>query len=165
MISKINPSEIIVSHFKTFRRDRGNKFDWVSVVFQIALAVILASVHVLYFKVSDDVVSIVVSVASIIAGLLLNLMVLIYTLVTGRLRISRSNIAILEEIGNETIANIAFCILASIVLVIAALLNLTDNCYINIIGHYLMIFFGVLVTLTMLIVLVNFYTLINNSVK
>ncbi|WP_143044658.1 hypothetical protein [Delftia lacustris] len=165
VLEKINPAEIISCHFKTFLNARTKKMEWVAVALQVIVALCLAIVHVLYFKVSENVVGIVVSVASIIAGLLLNLMVLVYTLITGRLRISKSNASIVEKLGGEIIANIAFCILCSIVLVIGSLLNLTDVRWINITGQFIMCFFGAIVAFTIMMILVNFYTIIKNSAK
>lgn len=165
MLSKINPGEIIWAHVSTFSEKRGGKVEYFPVVFQLALALFLAGLHLKFFAVSENVVSIVVSVASIIAGLLLNLMVLVYTLITGRLRISKSNAETVGKLGNETIANIAFCILCSIFLIVAALLNLTDIKHIQMAGQFLMCFFGVLVALTVMMILVNFYTIIKNSAK
>ncbi len=165
MIKKINPGEIIAAHFSTFKKDRDSKICWGSIIFQIILALVLAFIHTKWFEVNENVVGIVVSSASIVAGLLLNLMVLIYTLVTGRLRISKSNVSIMEKLASATIANIAFCILCSVILVVSALCNLTSIKWINILGHFSMCFFGTLVTLTIIIILVNFYTLINNGIK
>lgn len=164
MINKMNPSEIIRSHYATFL-DKNNKINYIEIVAHIVVAISISIIHVIFFSVSENVVSIVVSVASIIAGLLLNLMVLVYTLLTGRLRVSSSNISILEGIGRNTLANIAFCIFCSIALVIFSLFNLTDIRKLNLMGHFFMCFFGVLVALTIMQILVNFYTLIKNSVR
>lgn len=165
MLDRLNPMEIIEAHIRTFGKENSAEINHGALMFQLGIALLLSLVHLFWFEVTEGVVSIVVSVASIIAGFLLNVMVLVYTLITGRLRISKSNVSMVERLGNETIANIAFCILCSIALVICSLFNLTSNVVISNIGHFFMCFFGVLVTLTILIILVNFYTLIKNSVK
>lgn len=164
MIYRINPWEIVESHFLTFYDFNSGKLCKFEIYFQFILALIISGIHISNFKVEPTDVGIVVSVAAIIAGLLLNLMVLIYTLLSTRIQdesLTESTGEIVKKIGKETLANIAFSVLLSILLVIFALFNLTDNILIKYIGQFFMVFLGTLLTITVMMVLIRFYRLMN----
>jgi hypothetical protein len=149
----------------------------MEIVGQLALASALSVIHFLYFDVDSDTVSIVVSAASIVAGLLLNLMVLIYSLLSSYIAKSEAqasnvnnpnrtsyNVENFKGVSKETLSNIAFSVLVCILLVISALMVLTTNVWIKSLGHLFLIFFGVMLIVTMMIVLLRFYRLIINDV-
>lgn len=182
MLYRLNPWEIVKEHFATFYDySNGMKLCKYEIVLQFIIAVCLAVLHVIYFKIDSTTVGIVVSAASIVAGLLLNLMVLIYSLIISKVNgvqvkssneasdvdnsVSKSEIDDFKGVGKETLSNIAFSILACIVLVFSALLTLSDNFVIYSVGHFFVIFSAILLGITILIVLLRFYRLIINNVK
>ena len=168
MISRLNPWEIVESHFQTFYDFNSNKLCRIEIASQFLIALFFALVHVKWFVVEPTDVGIVVSAAAIIAGLLLNVMVLIYTLLTTKIQddnLAAGTAEIVRRIGKETLANIAFSVLVSILLVIFALFNLTSNQTLKYIGQFLMIFLGTLLVITVMIVLIRFYRLMNFNFK
>jgi hypothetical protein len=165
MLDKLNPMDIVSAHFRTFKDEKTENTSIPQILFQFAIAILLSCVHIKIYAINETVVGIVISVAAIIAGLLLNVMVLIYTLLTGRLNSTSSNIAMIKSIGKETISNIAFSVLCSLLLVIASLLNLAEDSYTKNIGQFFMIFFGVFLIITILIILINFYTILEKGIK
>lgn len=164
MLYRINPWEIVRSHFLTFYDFQSNTLCKKEIGFQIILAALIAVVHVKVFTVDSTVVGIVVSVAALIAGLLLNVMVLIYTLLTSKNpgnQVPGTTEILVKKIGQETLANIAFSVLVSIALVVFTLLNLTDYLPVKYVGQFGMIFLGVILAITVMIVLIRFYRLMN----
>ena len=168
MISRLNPWEIVESHFLTFYDFNNNKICRFEIFCQFAIACIFACVHVKWFTVDSTDVGIVVSVAAIVAGLLLNVMVLIYTLLTSKIQdesLAAGTAVIVRKIGKETLSNIAFSVLVSILLVIFALFNLTTNQIMKCIGQFFMVFFGTFLVITIMIILVRFYRLMDFNFK
>lgn len=168
MISRLNPWEIVESHFLTFYDFNNQRLCKFEIFTQFSLALIFAFIHVKWFTVDSTDVGIVVSAAAIIAGLLLNVMVLIYTLLTSKMQeenLAAGTADIVRRIGKETLANIAFSVFVSILLVVFSLFNLTNNSTIKYIGQFLMVFLGTLLVITVMIVLVRFYRLMNFNFK
>lgn len=168
MLYRINPWEIVKSHFLTFYDFKSNTLCKKEIGFQIFFASLVAAVHVKYFCVDSTVVGIVVSVAALIAGLLLNVMVLIYTLLTAKNPSGQTPTTtdfLVKKIGKETLSNIAFSVLTSIALVVFTLLNLTDYLYLKYVGQFGMVFLGFILAITVMIVLIRFYRLMSYNVN
>lgn len=165
MLDKLNPMNIVRAHFRTFKNESTNRISKPQIVIQFAIAIFLGYLHIEFYKINEAVVGIVISVAAIIAGLLLNVMVLIYTLLTGRISASSSNVEMIRIIGKETISNIAFSVLCSLLLVVFTLLNLSSETYTKNFGQFFTVFFGSLLIITILIVLINFYTILEKGLK
>lgn len=165
MLDKLNPMNIVRAHFRTFKNESTNKISKFQIFIQFAIAIFLGCLHIEFYKINEAVVGIVISVAAIIAGLLLNVMVLIYTLLTGRISASSSNVEMIRIIGKETISNIAFSVLCSLLLVVFTLLNLSSETYTQNLGQFFTVFFGSLLIITILIILINFYTILEKGLK
>lgn len=168
MFYRINPYEIVKAHFDTFYDYRTNKKCTWELLFQFVIAAILAFVHYWKFSIDQNTVGIIVSASSIVAGLLLNLMVLIYSLLNTKAdsnNTTAAELADFKKVSNETLSNIAFCVLGCVIVVISSLLTLTDNVVINSIGHVILVFSGVILIFTMMMVLLRFYRLIANNMK
>lgn len=180
MIDKINPGQFIAAHFKTFYDYSNGRASSGEIWSQFALAGVAAFIHVFWFKIDDGAIGVVVSAASIVAGLILNLMVLIYTLLTTKLnsynaeiqrttdplvvQATTSNLSAFRKLCEETLANAAFCVFTCVVLVVSAIMLLTDVRVINVIGQFLTVFSGVILIITLLIVLKRCYALIDYSI-
>lgn len=163
MLSKLNPQSFIIAHFRTFTDYRTGKISRAEVLLFLLLPLLLAVIHVLYFTISEGVISIVVSAASIVAGLMLNLMVLIYTLVVNNKGNAKlySNFNDFNEICRETLATVAYSVLLCVLLVVGALMCLTDNAFFYHLGWLVMVYAGVAVLFCLLIILKRSYLLIN----
>ena len=180
MINRINPRQFIAAHFKTFYNYRSGAASKGEVWSQFVLAGIAAFIHVRWFKIDDSAIGVVVSAASIVAGLILNLMVLIYTLLTTKLnsynaeilratdqeavQATTSNLSGFRKLCEETLANAAFCVFTCVILVISAIMILTDVAVIKIAGQFFTVFSGVILIITLLIVLKRCYALIDYSI-
>lgn len=168
MFYRINPYEIVKAHFDTFYDYRTNKKCTGELFFQFIIAAILAFVHYWQFTIDSNTVGIIVSASSIVAGLLLNLMVMIYSLLNTKADSKNTTATELDDfkkVSNETLSNIAFCVFVCVIVVISSLLNLTDNIFIKSTGHVILIFSGVILIFTMMMVLLRFYRLISNNMK
>ncbi|WP_242631076.1 hypothetical protein [Variovorax paradoxus] len=162
MIQKMNPWFLVREHFSTFYDYGTGKKSPAEYAFQIGFPAVAAILQLRLFAVSADVVSIVVSAASIVAGLMLNLLVLVYTLVFNN-RESHdlySNFVDFKRLCRETLSTIAYSVLLCIILVVTAFFALTDG-WIGTIGRFCMVYAGVSVLLCLLIVLRRSYLLIN----
>lgn len=170
MLYRINPRVFIKEHFLTFKDYSSNKICWLEIIVQFGLAAVLAVWHVSHYNIDNpnDIVGIVVSAASIVAGLMLNLMVLIYTLLVSKIDQSKStssNIEDFQSLCKETLANIAFSVFVCVVLVISSLFLLGPAGYASTIGQFIMIYSGVILIFTLLIVLKRCYTLISFNIS
>jgi len=163
MLSKLNPRSFIVAHFETFKDYSTGKISRSEVLLFLLLPLVLAVIHVVYFTISEAVISIVVSAASIVAGLMLNLMVLLYTLVVSNKANAKvySNFDKFKLICRETLATVAFSVLLCVLLVVGALMCLTDSKIFYYFGWLVMVYSGVAVLFCLLIILKRSYLLID----
>ena len=124
----------------------------------LAFALLIGSAD---FKLGNDIINALITTASIFAGLLLNLLVLIYTII---IRIqdnpNKSNSAIRKKVLEQTFSNISFCILVSILLVVFCLLEMLGNEYICMVIPYGIFFLVPLMILTILMVLKRVHSLV-----
>lgn len=168
MFTQLNPTEIVLGHLRTLgKKDLKNK-DTISTLptllflstglpfaFLQALAVLNS-----YFLTSE-IVGTIVSAASIIAGLLLNLLVLIYTLVVNHLKELEDSRELFKRVALHTFYNISFTVLASLLLVLVSLMCLANNPTIRVIGNISTFYIGPLVAVSLLMVLKKCHKLIN----
>lgn len=128
MVKKIDFSKICLDNLRTFRSHDTNKLmvsDFLLfLVFPVILSVVIITSK---FELKENFVTAIITAASIFAGLLLNLLVLIYTIfisdrekVQTRLPPDKYNVWI--GLIRETFANVSFCILLSIIIVALSLL-------------------------------------------
>lgn len=164
MLYRINPQAFIKAHFLTFRDARNGKLCHFEIALQFILATFAAYWHLTHHKVDGDTVGIVISAASIVAGLMLNLMVLIYTLLVSKVDSSKttsSNIDDFRLLCEETLANIAFSVFLCVILVVGSLLVLGPEGWLANTGQFIMVFSGTILIVTLLVVLKRCYALIS----
>lgn len=166
MMDKMNPWILIREHYGTSYNYDTGKTSIGEHAFQILFPALVATLQITYFTISPEIVSIVVSAASIVAGLMLNLLVLVYTLVFNNRESQAlySNYLDFKKICGETLSTIAYSVLLCIGLVIAAFCALTTGILGNT-GQFFMVYAGVSVILCLLIVLRRSYLLINFDLK
>ena len=167
MFSQLNPSNIVIGHFKTLGNKQSDQTDTISIYetclflfsgLPFASLQFLATLNNTYL--TGEMVGIIVSSASIIAGLLLNLLVLVYTLVSTHIKELTDSRALFKKIALHTFYNISFTIFASLVLVLVCLMCLANNLLIRLLGNVLTFYVGPLVAISLLMVLKKCHKLI-----
>lgn len=164
MLYRINPQAFVKAHFLTFRDARTGKMCYFEIALQFIIAGFASYWHLKNHKVDSDTVGIVISAASIVAGLMLNLMVLIYTLLVSKVDSSKTTSSNLDDfrlLCEETLANIAFSVFLCVVLVVGSLLVLGPEGWLAKSGQGVMIFSGTILIVTLLVVLKRCYALIS----
>lgn len=168
VLTKLNPSDIVLSHFKSmYRYDTGAR-NWPEIMFHLLFPGIVSFALVCTTEdFSNDVAGIVVSAASIVAGLMLNLLVLIYTLAYNTKNSNKpiSNLNDFKKLTTELLSSISHSILLCIVLVISSFLALSSNGVLAAIGKSTAIYFGASTILCLLLVLKRCYRMVNFDLK
>lgn len=168
MLSKLNPWAIVEAHFASLRDYESDRHSWAESAFHILFPAVIAGTHfALADALSENVVGIIVSAASIVAGLMLNLLVLIYTLVYNAKNSERpiSNFADFKVLAGETLATISYSVLICILLVLFAFFSLSGWTPLAITGRIGAVYFGATEVLCLLIVLKRCYGVIQFEVK
>jgi len=168
VFAKLSPLNIIKSHFLSLRNYETGRLSRGEIALHFGLPALLAGVHVVLVpEVSENVVSIIVSAASIVAGLMLNLLVLIYTLVFN----AKSNpspmvdITLFKKVSRESLDTIAFSILLCLMLVVASFLILSRFPSVALVGRFCTVYLGIAVIFCLLIVLKRCYIIVQQEMK
>lgn len=166
MLNRLNPSDFIKSHYNTFRKKETNEVCYIEIFFQLLTCIGFSIIHYLFLKIDDTAIGIIISSVSIVAGLMLNLMILIYTLIINKniQPETDSNNNIFINLARDTISTIAYCVLISLILVVFTLFNLTKIDFLNNIGHFFTVFFGINLIITIMIVLKRCYALVMHKI-
>ncbi len=159
MLNKINIKNIIVNHLDSLRNHNSKKAtfdDW----FTFFLLPISVSCILIFFKVtlSSEAINIIITSLSILIGLLINVIVLIFDM------IKRDNKNYIKnELLRELLSNISFTILLSIFLIGVTLSSFLDNNLIKSISFFLVYFLLTNFILTILMILKRIHNLFNNE--
>jgi len=171
-MNKINIFRIVAEHVATLRDARTDRMSAVD-VFTFAVLPLLLGAAGIYEKVkfSYDVLTAILTAFSIFAGLLLNLLLLVFSFVErpqyGTLQ------GIRKQMLQELHSNISFAILNSIVIVVVAIVCVvrvkmvspTGVAYTGAVATFLFIFFISNFVLTLLMVLKRMHVLLAQTVK
>lgn len=158
----------------TLKKSASERLCFSDVLVLLILPAVMALVLANFFDLTNDLVNGVVTAASIFAGLLLNLLVLVYTVLSRQRANPSSKLEsdkrkIFNDILNETFANISFCILISVVLVVACLLYYIKGGVFPFGNRYLIYFLIFELIVTLLMILKRIHNLfeheISNDVK
>lgn len=163
MLSKIDPREIISSHFRSMYRHDTGKVDASEVSLHIAVPLAFSILSAFFIEsLSGDVVGIIVSAASIVAGLMLNLMVLVYTLAYNTKNSGKpiSKPTEFKNLTDELLATISYSILICIMLVATAFLALAPNSLVAEVGKFIATYLGASALLCLLMVLKRCHILV-----
>lgn len=164
MLSKLNPIDVIKSHFHSLRYHDTEKISKSEVLFHLFFPAIIAWIYYHYdLKLNPEIVGIIVSAASIVAGLMLNLMVLIYTLAYNTKNAQKpiSNEAEFKILTSEILASIAYSVLLCICLVVTAFAALASIPIIGIISSIITIYIGISILIVLLMILKRCYIIVN----
>ncbi len=164
MFTKLNPLTIIKAHFSSLRHYATGEIYWMEIACHLLLPAALAVLHFLLVKeMSEGVAGILVSAASIVAGLMLNLLVLIYTLVYNAKSsvVPITNFDDFKQVADETLSTIAYSILLCLALVLTSFLSLSRFEYASAVGRVSSIYLGVSAVICLLIVLKRCYAIVH----
>nr|WP_315235442.1 hypothetical protein [uncultured Albidiferax sp.] len=168
MFAKINPIGMILAHFKTLKNYDSGRMSKSELLLHLIFPALCSYIH---FKwgapLTEGVVSILVSAASIFAGLMLNLLVLIYTLVYNGKQNSAaiSNFSDFLILCKETLSTISYSVLLCIILVVFCFLSLSTIDFLIELGQLGVVYLSVSAMLCLLIVLKRCYTIIQYDLK
>lgn len=168
MLAKLNPLGIVRAHYRSLRNYQTDHLSIGELAFHIGFPAALTILHFcLSTDISEGVVGIIVSAASIVAGLMLNLLVLIYTLVfNAKANPSpAANIDDFKRVSSESLSTIAFSILLCLLLVVASFLILARFSILSGIGRFLTVYLGTAVILCLLMVLKRCYAIVQLELK
>jgi hypothetical protein len=165
LLGKINISSIVGDHVKTlvdFRTGKGSLNDLLlNVIAPVIVSLILVYTHVFL---SDDIINILIAALSIFVGLLLNLLVLLFTIID---KIKEQLAQKFDKIDTEFIrsvflkkkylkeiySNISFSILISLISIILILFCSCSSIVIKTIFNFVSYYFLILFLITILMVL------------
>lgn len=123
MISKINISEIFVDHFATLKNESTGKISASDIaVFLISPLLLAGASYYLVWSFSETATNLVITGMSIFAGLMINVLVLIYTVAlnTQSKNSTEAESAIERRFLRQIFANISFSICISVFIVVLA---------------------------------------------
>lgn len=121
MSSKINITQIVTDHLATLRNERTGKISAVDLAMFIGAPFVLAvAYYVLGWSLSKDATNLIITGMSIFAGLMINVLVLIYTVALNtKVEDVTAEEAFLEKrFLRQIFANISFSISVSVLIVI-----------------------------------------------
>jgi hypothetical protein len=126
-VSKINVWGILVAHFDTFRDSRGEWY-WPDFLLFVGVPIAFSGIGVFYFHwaLYVDALNAMLSAFSIFAGLLLNLLILIYTFPQASqpfpVAVAKARITFIHQLHS----NLAFAVLLSVVIAVTALAAVSE---------------------------------------
>lgn len=159
--SKINVGDIVSDHFKTLVNHNSKKAgfdDWLSFfIIPLAITILIYFISPIF---SRDVSDTLITILSIFIGLLINVVVLLFDIIK---RDKESKIK--DELLKQTLTNISYTILVSILGIIMILATYIDNCFIRKFFSCLTYFVVAHILVTLLMVLKRIYTLFDNEIN
>lgn len=160
MLDKLNVARIVAGHYGTLKDDRTGNRAGDLFVFYATPVIIAATLALFGIQLSDGAVNMLVSVLAVLAGLLLNLLVLLHAFYVAR----KNKPALLRSFAKQVHDNIAYAILVSLVSVIplAVVANATWE-PIRRWAAWIAIAFVVHFALTMLMILKRMYQLLDSE--
>lgn len=168
MFTKMNPSTIVLAHFCTLKDYGTNKVSKAELFFHFVVPAIFVVIHFKFgSKLSEGIISILVSAASIFAGLMLNLLVLIYTLIFNSKQNADkiSNYQDFLLLSKETLATISYSVLVCIILVLFCFLCLSEIDCLSMLGRIGCVYFGISAVFCLLMVLKRCYSIIQYELQ
>ena len=169
MIDKINVSQIVVDHVRTLRSDATGKVHLSDYLLFLALPLIVSALPVYYqTELKESVVTLLMAAFSIFAGLLINVLVLIYTVairLEDAVKVSDDGRYQLErEFIKQIFSNVSFSILVSVLIVFVLFVSSVSPKYVNIAGAAICTFLIVEFTFTLLMSLKRLHVLLANRI-
>lgn len=169
MLGKLNPGRIVAAHWSAFRDYSTDRIIWSEVAFQIFAPACVSLLYCYFgYGISEGIAGIIVSAASISAGLLLNLLILIYTLIYNAKKDPNpiKNIDALKQVSTEALATIGYSILLSLGLVIVVFFSfLSGPKLFEYMIKFFTVYIGCSLIICILIVLKRVFALVHFEVE
>jgi hypothetical protein len=165
MLDKINIGQIIRDHISTLKNDATQRVGSGDYLLFLAAPFICAGLSIGFgLQLKENIVTLLIAAFSIFAGLLINVLVLIYT-VTIRLEDVRidsgdSNIDLEREFLRQIFSNVSFGILLSIMIVFVSILCAILSACAGLIASSVCVFLIVEFTFTLLMSLKRLHILL-----
>ncbi|MEZ4713139.1 MAG: hypothetical protein R3A44_38475 [Caldilineaceae bacterium] len=115
MLTKLNIWSIISDHFQTLKKYKGKGYSKSDILAFYGLPILVASLLIFWFSVSDEVANALITSLSVFAGLLLNLLLLVFD--TLRKEEAKED-KVRQQVLKETYSNISYAILISLLCII-----------------------------------------------
>jgi hypothetical protein len=164
MINKINCKKIILDHFATLYNFDMNKRDNGDIALFFILPILLSAVLIWQgVRINADAAEILVTIVSILAGLLFSLLVLLYDAMRKIHEDYDSSVSIKIKFLREISINVSYEIIVAIVAVATTLLCLLGNELIQTTMSFLTFYFFQHFTLTLLMILKRTYMLLSQE--
>jgi hypothetical protein len=172
-MNKINVIRIVLAHFDTLRDYSSGKQSWGDVVFFFGLPLLAAFIGRYYgWGLYVESLNALIAAFAIFAGLLLNLLILIYTFSTASAypnALTKIKTTFVRELHD----NIAFSVLVSSLIVIAALVGVAqlkmkdpqNLAHTGPILTFVLIYLTGNFVLTLLMILKRIYVLLNTEIE
>lgn len=155
LFNKVNLSRIIVDHFKTLVNSNTNKAGFDD-YFTFLIFPLITGVGLLLFKqiIDKDIVNIIITILSIFVGLLINVIVLIFDIIKRDAEKNLKNVVL-----RQTISNITYTILISIITIIFCLFTFVNYNIIKIVSSGFIYFLAIHFFVTLFMILKRMYLL------
>jgi hypothetical protein len=164
MINKINCKRIILDHLGTMYDFDMNKRDNGDIMLFFILPILLSAVLIWQeVRINADAAEILVTIVSIFAGLLFNLLVLLYDAMRKSHEEYDGSVSIKIKFLREISTNVSYEIIVAIVTVGTTLLCLLENKPIQATMSFLTFYLFQHFTLTLLMILKRTYTLLSKE--
>lgn len=162
MFSKINLLNIVSTHFKTFRNPQKEGVRILELIVYLTIPLVLAGIVVFWvrYTFSDELLNVLITALSILIGLLLNLLVLLFD-IAGKVDTTDPMRNVKKELLKETYSNVSFGILASIMGVFLLVICFKDS--LKIPANFLAMYFIGLFGYTLLMVLKRTHSLLSKQ--
>lgn len=168
MLSKINITSIILDQFKTLRKTNSDEISWSDLFLMIGLPFLLAGIGVSFFDAPNhrEIGSYLTGVA-VVVGLLLNLQVLIFTLISKvdkSSSVTQEKIELRSSLLAETSTNISFGVLSGITLILLLIVTPHLNHQVQILSHFAVLFLAWISLFCVLMIVKRMHILLREEI-
>mgnify|MGYP001544778115 CR=1 FL=1 len=165
MLSKINICPILREHIRTFKSDGGSESSTGDVIVFVGVPIALSFVIFKFSHadfLSESILNSLITVFSILVGLLLNLLLLIMTVVQKEEeKLSDRQIKNRINLLSQLYANISYAILASLAVVCFSVIAFSGYHMIRLISSFVIVGVTIHVCLTVLMIIKRIYSLLH----
>lgn len=167
-MDKMNILLIVKDHIKIFHKYGTNQVNIFEVAFFFGAPIALGLMYVLLFpNLGSTVTDALISASAIICGLLLNLMVLLYSLIFNSKKSfgEELNITEFKNLCKEVLSSISFLIIVCLVLIVSSFLCNTKFHGVNGFFTFVSVSSGIVCLLSLLIVIKRCYIIVNYDIE
>ena len=167
-MDKMNVLLIVKDHIKIFHKYGTNQVNLFEVAFFFGMPAVFGVIYVIFLpNLGSAVTDALISASSIICGLLLNLMVLLYSLIFNSKKSfgEELNITEFKNLCKEVLSSISFLIIVCLILIVSSFLCGTRFHLVNSFFTFLAVSAGIICLLSLLIVIKRCYIIVNYDIE